>query len=74
MWKQRVKWWMPYNRVGAAYLALTVAPATEGKCSASLKAVITPRDETAKHMSSSSESVTSKQITSFFRVGSLRGA
>ena len=33
MWKKRLKWWdaMQSSRVGAAYLALTVAPATEGK-------------------------------------------
>ena len=74
MWKQRVKWWMPYNRVGAAYLALTVALRQKANVAQVLRSVITPRDETAKHMSSSSESVTSKQITSFFQVRSSRGA
>ena len=53
-------------RVGAVYLALTFTPAAAGNSSASRKLSDSHRDETAKRMFSSSECLTSEQITSFF--------
>ena len=53
-------------RLGAVYLALTLPPRQQETPAQVVRSVIAHRYETAKRMFSSSESLTSEQITSFF--------
>ena len=53
-------------RLGAVYLALTLPPRQQETPAQVVRSVIAHRYETTKRMLSSSESLTSEQITSFF--------